>query len=161
MKTIRLTGIAILLVALAGLVLGSACSGAEGATGPAGAAGPQGPKGDTGSFGWSDTEDSTRTVMVTSSSSYIDGVVAINASPGDLVTFTFTVSGGPVDYYVFEGAPYYNLIVIGSGSLSGDNTLSGGGSFIATTASYQIDYDLEQSSGSATVVTNITVHTNA
>jgi len=101
--------------------------GPKGDTGDTGAMGPQGPqglKGDPGGLAWgTPTNYGPYTLDIGTGSGYFS---IPSLSPGDRVSFNFTVSGSFVKYWVMD--PGYNFILTG---YSGYSVSQGTGSFIA------------------------------
>lgn len=96
-------------------------TGATGATGPQG---PQGPKGDPGGLAWgTPTNYGPYTLDIDTSNGFQS---TTDLSSGDLVYFSFTVSGSSVYYWVED--PNGNFILTGK---AGSDVMSGAGYFMA------------------------------
>jgi hypothetical protein len=155
MKVIKVIAVIALVLVVAGLVLGAGCSsqgptgptgpqgpkgdtGATGAQGPAGLTGAQGPAGPTGATGaqgpagfrWGTPQSYGPYSMNIGTSHGFQSISSLN--PGDRVSFTFTVAGADVYYWVHD--PYGNTILIGNGGYTTGSqaSASGQGAFIAT-----------------------------
>jgi len=103
-------------------------TGATGATGATGPQGPQGPKGDPGGLAWgTPTNYGPYTLSIPAGGYGYESIPSL--SPGDRVSFSFTVTGSSVHYSVED--PSYNIILTGYG---GNAVTSGNGDFIAASS---------------------------
>jgi len=126
--------------------------GDTGATGAVGAQGPKGDKGDTGaaggvgapgtagtSGGWS-TSTTYGPIVLSIGTSHGDQSIS-SLSPGDKVSYSFSVTGSSVYYWVRD--PYNNIILIGNGTYStgSASAMSGAGAFIAAASgTYKLSF---------------------
>ena len=140
------------VVLLVGSLVASSCAGEQGPQGIQGEQGPQGQKGDTGATGPQGPKGDPGGLVWGSPVTYGPYIVDIGTGSGsraipslkagDRVSYTFSVSGSDVYYWVHD--PYGNAMLIGNaasystGSLASD---SGQGAFIAATSgSYKLAF---------------------
>ncbi len=102
-------------------------TGAIGATGPTGPQGPQGPEGKPGGLAWGTPANYGPYTLDIGITYGRQSMWSIRA--GDLVSYTFTVSGSSVRYWVQD--PHGNFILTG---FAGSAVMEGSGDFIAASS---------------------------
>jgi hypothetical protein len=106
--------------------------GQKGDTGATGATGPKGDKGDPGGLAWGTPVCYGPYILDIGTGSGSEAIPSLD--PGDRVSYTFTVTGSDVYYWVHD--PYGNAIIIGNAPYSTGSQASdsGQGAFIAATS---------------------------
>lgn len=134
--------------------------GPQGPSGEQGLPGPQGPKGDKGDPGglaWGTPSLHGPYVLDIGTG---DGAVSIvGLRPGDRISFTFTVSGSDVYFWVHD--PYGNAILIGNSpyETGAGKTSSGQGAFIAAASgTYKLAFSSTGTFTPSVIVVNYTVY---
>jgi hypothetical protein len=165
MKLVKVFALIVVAITVLGLVLGTACAGETGSQGPQGLQGPQGPQGPQGEqgpqglqgpqgpqgeqgpqglqgpagFDWDTPQSHGPYILDIGTGSGSEAIPSLK--PGDRVSYTFTVTGSDVYYWVHD--PYGNAILIGNAPYSTGSQASdsGQGAFIAATSgSYKLAF---------------------
>ena len=132
-------------------------AGEQGPVGPRGEQGPQGPKGDKGDPGglaWGTPSEHDPDVLNIGPGIGSASIAGLN--PGDRVSFTFSVSGSDVIFWVHD--PYGNAILIGNSpyETGAGGTSSGEGAFIAAASgTYRLAF---RASDPSVIVVNYIVY---